>query len=155
MVACNGSNCLLRVEPQTMEIRQYPLPDPKTTVRRLDIASDGMIWYVNSGWAVWDGWTRKRARSRNGPPPAGRVPPLRHRGGGRYRLVQRVGAKTGRACPIRSENGAIPESAIPSGGIYGGILRHMRPTRDGNLLIHQTSTNRIILVTVKRPTAKQ
>ena len=38
---------------------------------------------------------------------------------------------------------------IPSGNIYAGILRHMRPTRDGNLLIHQTSTNRIYEVNVK------
>ena len=35
---------------------------------------------------------------------------------------------------------------IPSGGVYAGIIRHMRPTRDGDLLIHQSSTNRIILV---------
>jgi hypothetical protein len=28
----------------------------------------------------------------------------------------------------------------------------MRPTRDGNLLIHQSSTNRIILVTLKGAT---
>jgi virginiamycin B lyase len=42
---------------------------------------------------------------------------------------------------------------IPSGSIYGGILRHMRPTRDGNLLIHQTSTNRIYEVSVK-PTGR-
>ena len=27
--------------------------------------------------------------------------------------------------------------AIPSGNVYGGIVRHMRTTRDGNLLIHQ------------------
>jgi virginiamycin B lyase len=38
--------------------------------------------------------------------------------------------------------------AISSGNVYAGIVRHMRPTRDGNLLIHQSSTNRIILVTV-------
>jgi hypothetical protein len=31
----------------------------------------------------------------------------------------------------------------------------MRPTRDGNLLIHQSSTNRIILVTLPRPDATQ
>ena len=37
---------------------------------------------------------------------------------------------------------------IPSGGVYAGIVRHMRPTRDGNLLIHQSSTNRISLVTI-------
>jgi virginiamycin B lyase len=42
---------------------------------------------------------------------------------------------------------------IPSGGIHAGIIRHMRPTRDGNLLIHQSSTNRIMLVTVKRQAA--
>jgi virginiamycin B lyase len=35
---------------------------------------------------------------------------------------------------------------IASGGVYAGIIRHMRPTRDGDLLIHQSSTNRIILV---------
>jgi virginiamycin B lyase len=39
--------------------------------------------------------------------------------------------------------------AIPSGGVHAGIIRHMRPTRDGNLLIHQSSTNRIILVMLK------
>jgi hypothetical protein len=44
---------------------------------------------------------------------------------------------------------------IPSGGIHAGIIRHMRPTRDGNLLIHQSSTNRIMLVTLRRPPGTQ
>ena len=43
--------------------------------------------------------------------------------------------------------------AIPSGNIYAGIIRHMRPARDGSLLIHQSSTNRIIQVTVSRRAA--
>ena len=47
-VACNGSNCLLKVDPATMELTEVKLPIPETTVRRLDIADDGMIWYVNS-----------------------------------------------------------------------------------------------------------
>ena len=46
-VSCNGANCLLRVDPDTLAIREFNLPE-KTTVRRLDIAADGMIWYVNS-----------------------------------------------------------------------------------------------------------
>ena len=45
--------------------------------------------------------------------------------------------------------------AIPSGGIHAGIIRHMRATREGNLLIHQSSTNRIIQVTVKRRAASR
>ena len=40
---------------------------------------------------------------------------------------------------------------IPSGGIHAGIVRHMRPTKEGNLLIHQSSTNRITLVTPRPP----
>ena len=35
---------------------------------------------------------------------------------------------------------------IPSGHIFAGIVRHMRATRDGDLLIHQSSSNCIILV---------
>ena len=40
-VACNGSNCLVKIDPQTMAIQEYKLPDPKTTVRRLDFAKTG------------------------------------------------------------------------------------------------------------------
>jgi virginiamycin B lyase len=36
-------------------------------------------------------------------------------------------------------------SSSGTGGVYAGIIRHMRPTRDGDLPIHQSSTNRIIL----------
>ena len=52
--------------------------------------------------------------------------------------------------PKRSRAGPIP-----SGGVYAGIIRHMRATRDGNLLIHQSSTNRIIQVTVQRRAASR
>ena len=42
---------------------------------------------------------------------------------------------------------------IPSGGIYSGVLGHGRVTREGNLLIHQSATDRIIQVTPKRQAA--
>ena len=42
---------------------------------------------------------------------------------------------------------------IPSGGVHAGIVRHMRATRDGNLVLHQSSTNRIILMTPARKVA--
>ena len=44
---------------------------------------------------------------------------------------------------------------IPSGNVYAGIVRHMRPTAAGNLLIHQSSTNRIIEVTIERKAGTQ
>jgi virginiamycin B lyase len=38
--------------------------------------------------------------------------------------------------------------AVPSGV---GIIRHMRKTPDGNLAIHQTSTNRVGLAIIGKP----
>ena len=43
-VACNGSNCLVKVDPDTMALSEVKLPIPVTTVRRLDIDEDGIIW---------------------------------------------------------------------------------------------------------------
>ena len=37
--------------------------------------------------------------------------------------------------------------AIPSGI---GIIRHMRATPDGNIVIHQSSSNRVGLVTIEK-----
>ena len=57
-VACNGSNCLVKVDPVTMALTEIKLPIAETTVRRLDIATDGMIWYVNSSQGRLDAITR-------------------------------------------------------------------------------------------------
>ncbi|HWP60460.1 MAG TPA: hypothetical protein VNL14_21365 [Candidatus Acidoferrales bacterium] len=151
-VACNGSNCLLKVDPETMAVREYPLPDPQTTVRRLDIASDGTIWYVNSGRGRLGRLDPKTGQVKEWPSPSG---PKSHpyaiavvndvvwynESAQRPDTLVRFDPKTER----------FQSWPIPSGGIYSGILRHMRPTKDGNLLIHQTATNRIMLVTVRRP----
>jgi virginiamycin B lyase len=155
-VCCNGSNCLVKIDPETMAIREYRLPDPKTTVRRLDFASDGMIWYVNSSLGRLGRLNPNTGEVKEWDSPSG---PKSHpyaiavvdgivwynESGQRPDALVRFDPKTER----------FQSWAIPSGGIYAGIVRHMRPTREGNLLIHQSSTNRIILVTLNRPTATQ
>ncbi len=39
--------------------------------------------------------------------------------------------------------------AIPSGPFHAGIVRHMRPDGEGDLLIHQSAANRVQRVTPK------
>jgi virginiamycin B lyase len=155
-IACNGSNRLLRIDPETMAIRDYPLPDPKTTVRRLAFAGDGMIWYVNSSRGRLGRLDPKTGQAKEWPSPSG---PNSHP----YAIAVVDGIVW------YNESGQRPDTLvrfdpatekfqsweIPSGGVYAGIVRHMRPTRDGNLLIHQSSTNRIILVTLKPGAGKQ
>ncbi|MDP2621098.1 MAG: hypothetical protein Q8P46_13165 [Hyphomicrobiales bacterium] len=155
-VACNGSNCLVKVDPATMELTEIKLPIPETTVRRLDIAADGMIWYVNSSQGRLGRFDPSTGEIKEWPSPSG---PKSHP----YAIAVVDGIVW------YNESGMRPDALvrfdpatetfqswpIPSGGVYAGIIRHMRPTRDGNLLIHQSSTNRIMRVTLKRPAATQ
>lgn len=149
-VACNGSNCLIKVDPKTMALTEIKLPIPETTVRRLDIAEDGIIWYVNSSQGRLGSYDPKSGVIREWPSPSG---PKSHP----YAIVITNGIiwynESGmrpdvlvRFDPKTEEFQSWP---IPSGGVYAGIIRHMRPSLDGNLLIHQSSTNRIIKVMVK------
>lgn len=150
-VACNGSNRLIRVDPATMALAEIELPDPATTVRRLDIAGDGAIWYVNSSRGRLGRYDPKTGAIREWPSPSG---PDSHP----YAIAVVDGIVW------YNESGQRPDALvrfdpatetfqswpIPSGNVHAGIVRHMRPTRDGRLLIHQSATNRIILVTPKR-----
>jgi virginiamycin B lyase len=155
-VACNGSNRLVKVDPVTMEPTEIELPTPGTTVRRLAIAGDGTIWYVNSSQGRLGRFDPKTGEITEWPSPSG---PDSHP----YAIAVVDGIVW------YNESGKRPDTLvrfdpaterfqswpIPSGSVHAGIVRHMRPTRDGNLLIHQSSTNRILLVTLKRPTATQ
>ena len=47
-VAFKGENAIGQVDPTTLEVNYFPIPHVDTRIRRLDIASDGTIWYVNS-----------------------------------------------------------------------------------------------------------
>ena len=154
--ACNGRPCLVKIDPATMELTEVALPFAGTTVRRLDIADDGMIWYVNSGRGQLGRYNPKTGEIKEWQSPSG---PKSHP----YAIVVVDGIVW------YNESGQRPDAlvrfdpgtetfqswAIPSGGIYAGIIRHMRAAREGNLLIHQSSTNRIILVTVKRRAASR
>jgi virginiamycin B lyase len=154
-VACNGSNCLVRVDPETMALTEIELPVPETTVRRLDIAADGMIWYVNSSQGLLGRLDPRTGAITEWPSPSG---PDSHP----YALAvvdgivwyNESGKRPDALVRFDPKSEAFQSWPIPSGGMYAGIVRHMRPTRDGNLLIHQSSTNRIILVTLP-PAATQ
>lgn len=148
-VACNGSNCIIRVDPQTMALSEVRLPDERTTVRRLDIADDGMIWYVNSGRGKLGRYNPATGEIREWESPSG---PRSHP----YAIAVIDGVVWYNESGVRPDplvrfdprTETFQSWAIPSGGVYAGIVRHMRATRDGNLLLHQGSTNRIILATL-------
>lgn len=155
-VACNGSNCLVKVDPVTMALSEIKLPIPETTVRRLDIAGDGMIWYVNSSQGRLGRLDPESGEIKEWPSPSG---PKSHP----YALVvvdgivwyNESGMRPDALVRFDPATEAFQSWPIPSGSVHAGIVRHMRSTSDGDLLIHQSSTNRIIKVTSKRSSTMQ
>jgi virginiamycin B lyase len=134
-----------------MELSEIKLPIAETTVRRLDIAGDGMIWYVNSSRGLLGRYNPQTGEIREWPSPSG---PKSHP----YAIAivddiiwyNESGKRPDALVRFDPKTETFQSWPIPSGGVYAGIIRHMRPTREGNLLIHQSSTNRIILVTLER-----
>ena len=114
-VACNGSNCLLKVDPATMELTEVKLPIPQTTVRRLDIADDGMIWYVNSSQGRLGRYNPQTGEVAEWPSPNG---PDSHPYGLAYAggaiWYNESGMRPGRAGAIRSATETFQSWAIPS-----------------------------------------
>ncbi len=148
-VACNGSNCLIRVDPQTMALSVIDLPHEDTHVRRLDIASDGRIWYVNSGRGRLGVYDPASGDIREWPSPSGADSHP-------YAIAviddivwfNESGVRPDPLVRFDPATETFQSWPIPSGNFHAGIIRHMRATRDGDLLLHQSSTNRIILATL-------
>jgi virginiamycin B lyase len=150
-VACNARPCLLKVHPDTLAVTEVKLPTPKTTVRRFDVASDGMIWFVNSGAGRLGRFNPKTGDIKEWDSPSG---PASHpyaisildnavwynESGVRPDMLVRfdIASETFQSWPIKS------------GNVYAGIVRKSTVTPQGTLLIHQTATNRIIEVTPQR-----
>ena len=148
-IACNGSNRIIRLDPKTMKVREYPVPDKKTKIRRLAFDSKGMIWYVNSSRGRLGRLDPNTGKVKEWPSPSG---PKSHP----YAIAvinDIVWYNESRVRPdmlVRFDPSTetFQSWPIPSGDFYAGIVRHVDVTRKGNLLIHQSSTNRIIHVTI-------
>ncbi|HXV64781.1 MAG TPA: cytochrome C [Vicinamibacteria bacterium] len=151
-IAYRGANKLARVNPDSWEIREYPTPEPDapqgTYIRRLAITSDDMIWYADSGRGYLGRLDPETGDVKEWPSPSG---PQSHpyaieiiddiiwynESNQRPDALVRFDPKTER----------FQSWTIPSGI---GIIRHMRATPEGNLVIHQSSTNTVGLVIIPK-----
>jgi virginiamycin B lyase len=148
-VACNGSNCIVRLEPGTMQLREFKIPDPKTKIRRLDIAEDGMIWYVNSSRGRLGRLDPETGEVKEWPSPSGfKSHPYAIAVVNGIVWYNESGVRPDLLVRFDPRSESFQSWPIPSGNIFSGILRHMDVTANGNLLIHQSATNRIIQVTL-------
>lgn len=145
-VAYNGTNKIGALDPESMEVRYYEVPDETSRIRRLGLTSDGMVWYGNSTRGRIGRLDPKTGAIREWPSPSG---PDSHP----YALAviddviwyNESAMRPDALVRFDPATETFQSWAIPSGA---GIIRNMWVTEAGNLLIHQSSSNRVGLVTI-------
>lgn len=148
-VACNGHNCLVKIDPISMKITEINLPNDATKVRRLDIAADGHIWYVNSSRGRLGRYNPHTGDIKEWPSPSGELShPYAIAIVGDSIWYNESGKRPDALVRFDPKNESFQSWPVPTGDTYAGIIRHMRATKDGGLVIHQSSTNRIIKVDI-------
>jgi virginiamycin B lyase len=147
-VAYNGTNKIGAVDPETLDVRYYEVPNEASRIRRLDIDSKGIVWYVNSTQGKLGRLDPATGEIREWDSPSG---PRSHP----YAIAvvndkvwyNESGMRPDALVHFDPETEQFQSWAIPSGV---GIVRNMWVTRDNNLLIHQSSSNRVGLVKIPR-----
>ena len=146
-IAYNGTNAIGAMDPDTMEVRYYDIPGERSRIRRLGIDSRGIVWYVNSTMGRIGRLDPETGAVREWDSPSG---PDSHP----YALVviddvvwyNESGVRPDALVRFDPETEVFQSWAIPSGV---GINRRMWVTKDKNLLIHQSSTNRVGIVRIE------
>ncbi len=141
-----GSNKIATIDPDKLELKEYILPDPRTRIRRMGVTSDDMIWYGN--WA-----TGKLGRF---DPKTGAVTEWEGPSGPQSQpygmtvindKIWYVESNTRPNNLVRFDpkTERFQTWPIPSGG---GIVRHMMPTRDGNIAMAMSGLNMVGIVEI-------
>ena len=148
-VAFNGENAIGEVNPDTLEVNYFVIPHEDSRIRRLDVASDGSIWYVNSTRGKIGHLDPKTGEVREWDSPSG---PNSHPYA--IALINDVvwynesGQRPDALVRFDPASETFQSWAIPSGI---GIIRHVWVTQNKDLLIHQSSSNRIGRVRIVNP----
>jgi len=142
-----GTNQVGRVDPGTLEIREYPLPNAASRPRRIAITSDDIVWYTDYS----------RGYLGRLDPATGKVTEWQSPSGPKS---EPYGISAIHDIIWYSESGATPNTvvrfdpktekfqswAIPGGG---NIVRNTSVTRDGNFVLANSLVNQVTLVTIK------
>jgi virginiamycin B lyase len=140
-IAYNGTNAIGRMHPNTLSVRYYDIPDTATRIRRLDIDSDQNVWFVNSSLGKVGKLEVDTGKVTQWNSPSG---PTSHP----YSMTvikdivwyNESGMRPDALVRFDPATEQFQSWAVPSGI---GIIRHTWETRDGDLLIHQSSSNRV------------
>jgi len=149
-VNCRNSPCLYRVDTDTMDVRTYAMAHPSSWARRLAITSDGMVWYGDTVRGTIARLNPETEEVTEWPSPSGaNSEPYFMEVIDDVIWYDESGKRPDALVRFDPKTEAFQSWVIPSEqGFYGAIARHGRATSDGDLLLHQGSSNNIMRINI-------
>jgi virginiamycin B lyase len=131
-----------------MAVREFPTPTPASRIRRLAFLRDDTVFYVDSSRGFLGRLDFRTGAVKEWPSPSGPD-------SSPYAIAviddvvwyNESNQRPDALVRFDPKTEAFQSWAIPSGI---GIIRHMTVSPQGNLVIHQSSSNRIGLVTIQK-----
>jgi virginiamycin B lyase len=142
-----GSNKIASINPDTLEIREYVLPNAESRPRRIAITSDDVLWYADYSRGYLGRFDPATGKATEWASPGG--PRSQPYGIAAIKDViwyNESGLKPNTMVRFDPQTEKFQTWAIPSGG---NVVRNVSVTRDGNIAIASSGVNRIGLVTIK------
>jgi virginiamycin B lyase len=141
-----GAPKIARIDPNTMQIKEWTLPHPESRPRRIAITNDDVIYYADYSRGYLGRLDTKTGAIKEWASPSGPA-------------SQPYGITFLNGVIWYSESAVKPNTlvrfdpktekfqtwAIPAGG---GVVRNMMTTRDGNLVMAESALNIVALVTI-------
>ena len=142
-----GSNKIASIDPSTMAIREYVLPNAETRPRRIAITSDDVLWYSDYSRGYLGRFDPATGKASEWPSPGGpQSLPYGIAAVNDILWYSEAGVKPNTLVRFDPKSEKFQTWAIPSGG---GVVRNMDVTKDGNLALACSGVNRVALVEIK------
>ncbi len=140
-----GTNKLASIDPQSMAIREYPLPEGARP-RRLALASDGTIYYSDYERGYLGHFDPKSGKQEEWPSPGGSGSEPYGITAARDGMIwySESGVNPNTLVRFDPKTKSFAETTIPSGG---GVVRNMVATKDGKLYLACSGVNKVAVVT--------
>jgi virginiamycin B lyase len=141
-----GVNSVARVDPKSLEIKEYKLPDPGARPRRIAITSDDIVWYTDYARGFLGRLDPKTGEVKEWQSPSG--PKSAPYGISNIKGVlwfSESEASPNTIVRFDPKTEKFQSWTIPGGG---NIVRNVDVTRDGNWVLANSLVNEVTLVQI-------
>jgi virginiamycin B lyase len=142
-------NRIASIDPVSMVIKEYALPDPAARPRRLALTPDDVVWYTDFARGYLGRFDPKTGAVREWLSPGGKASePYGIASIGNVIWYSESGTRPNTLVRFDTQTERFQTWAVPSGG---GVIRNMMRTSNGGLVMAESGVNRIALVEISAP----